>query len=295
MIDPCGPGTSPIRPARADSSTHAAPTGSTPTSRGAACEMADGGRRQRSDADRHHGDVDRLRPALAVDLPEDRGVALDHPARDLLVTRPRCVGEHEPARPGHRRAAPDSVVVGPGDDLDPGALAGDRVDPSPRGGRRDEDRRPESASLRPAPRPGRGFVGGGDQLEVGVVRRFAEQPPRGLRDTEDLEGGQPEAVAFELSHTRPTPHSAARVGASRRGVSRSRRAHDGSAAAHRPRDVQRRSRNGFGSSSIMRGSHLGPAGCERAGTGRPHMGGKSRAEARNRCTCRGRGHTLRAS
>ncbi len=59
MIEPCGPGTSVISPARADSSTQAAAAGSIPASRGRPGQVPRRRRGERAHADRHERHVDR--------------------------------------------------------------------------------------------------------------------------------------------------------------------------------------------------------------------------------------------
>ena len=207
ITESCGPGTSTGSPASMEASAQAAVVGSTPMMRAPAKRrtMAAG---ERSDADLHRHHV-----GLDVDLGADRPVALHGPARHLVG--PRVLDDE---RSGLGRAL-DRVVVRPVDDLDAGALRGDRLAPGGDHVRRHEDRGLEAALARHA----------GDRAAVVAVGRAGE--PRAVaagleravdrpRRAEDLERGQPQPARLVLD---PHAGDAERLGGGARVHERRRR------------------------------------------------------------------------
>ena len=104
MIDPCGPGTSTGRPRarrRARRPRRRARHRRAPV--GAARARTAAQARAPTPIWTHDGRAPRRGGELLVDLGEDRGVAVDDPAGDLVVARPRRVGHDEQRRGRGRR------------------------------------------------------------------------------------------------------------------------------------------------------------------------------------------------
>ena len=209
------------------------------------------GRAQRTHAQRHDGHVDRqgithldavgghgdvgvarvaggLVHAAAlqrgVDLGEDRGVALDHPAGRVLVAGPRRVGDDEVALARHLGRQGDGVVVRAGGDDHLGALGRDAVDAGVGGAVGHQDRGRQAEQSRHV---GDGAavvaVGRGHEAQraeaVGHHRgEVVERGPLGLSPEpvaqhavggpgrpQDLERGQPEAARLVLHEDPPDP------------------------------------------------------------------------------------------
>ena len=156
---------------------HAAAAGSTPTTARRACgAVARGGGGQRADADGHE---DTSYGALRGGLGEQRGVAVDHPARGAGVAD---VGdlERRPAPPRRRGRARDRVLVVAVDHDDLGALAGDRLaarrQPSAPGGRRGSAS-PRRAATCATARPWLPGAGRDERVRVRAARAARARPP----------------------------------------------------------------------------------------------------------------------
>ena len=90
------------RPAATLACTHAAPSGSTETSRRgrrAAAVVGEGRLEKRADPGRHQHQVGVVAAELVVEFVEEGGVAVDDPAGHVLVSRPRGVLHEDAANP----------------------------------------------------------------------------------------------------------------------------------------------------------------------------------------------------
>src|SRR5699024_2538087 len=104
------------------------------------------GRCARADAHLHNYD-DRIVSAGLRELSrrflENRGVPIDNPAGDLLVTFPRSIGYDDTLITGLLGRSSYSLVVCSIDDLHLGAFVGNRIDPRLRSALRNKDDRLE--------------------------------------------------------------------------------------------------------------------------------------------------------